>query len=139
MGNWTTVQMIGKCDSKDIPALKNAVCIGDDWDKFHCLAHTMTSLCGLNNWVSEDINKSGNLSERDYDADDVAEVLSGIIKTVPSLTLKVHIGGDHESLDCVATVTCESGEVSVGEPEIKTLPKMSEAEMMGNMSAALRG
>ena len=118
MGNWTTVHISGTCDKKDIPALKKEVNVGDDWKKFHCLCFTRVSICGLGNWVDENISALGNLAERDYGVNDVAEQLKKLVRVAPSLNLKIHVGGDYESLDCVATVNCIGGKITVDKPEI---------------------
>ena len=73
------------------------------------------------NWPAAAFNAVGNLSERDYDVDDVAESLALMAKAAPSLTCKVHCGGDWESKVCVATVALASGVVTIGDPEIITL------------------
>lgn len=136
MGNWTTVHISGKCNKADLPALKEAVNTGDDWDKFHCLCNT-GGLCGLGDWPNETISAIGNLAERDYDVESVAEQLKELIKIAPSLDLIVHVGGDYESLDCVATVKCKDGVVTIFDPEIKTLPAIPEGQITGNLLKAL--
>ena len=138
MGNWTTVHISGTCSKDDLPALKKAVNIGKDWEKFHCLCNSR-SLCGLNDWTAENISAIGNLAERDYGEDDVAEQLRELVKIAPSLKLKVHVGGDYESLDCVATINCAEGVVTIDDPEIKALPAISDAQMQGNLMKAIIG
>ena len=136
MGNWTTVNMIGTCDAKDLPALRDHINIGNDWDKFHCLCNT-GGLCGLGSWPAENINATGNLAERDYDSEDIAEKLKEIVIEVPSLKLKVHVGGDYESSDCVATVNCVDGKVTIDAAEVKKLSVIPEGQITDNLMAAL--
>ena len=136
MGNWTTVSISGTCNAKDVQALKAAINIGNDWDAFHCLCNT-GGLCGLGDWGATEINVIGNLAERDYDTQDVVEQLKELVKIAPSLNLKIHIGGDNESLDCVATVNCLDGDVIINEAEIKTLPSIPEGQIKSNLMSAL--
>jgi hypothetical protein len=131
MGNWRTVTIVGTIDPADVPAARDFVDIGrDNWDRFHCLCYTGPSLCGLGRWIPVApppdgsvvaIEAFGNLSERDYGVDDVAEVLGRLVNVAPSLTLKVHCGGEWESTTCSATVTVQDGVVSVGDPEVKAV------------------
>lgn len=126
MGDWMTVTIVGTIDPADVTAARAYVNIGErdegaDWDRFHCLCYCGPSLCGLGMWipiVGGDIYAVGNLSERNYDPDDVAKVLRELALVAPSLELKVHCGGSYESTTCVATVTLTKGEVFVGYPEI---------------------
>lgn len=141
MGNWTTVHISGACSKDDLPALSKAVNAyknNDDWSQFHCLCNT-GGLCGLGDWPGETISAIGNLAERDYGAKSVAEQLEELLKVAPSLTVKVHVGGDYESLNCAATVVCADGEVNVGKPEIETLPSIPEGQIQGNLMTALMG
>jgi len=138
MGNWTTVHISGACDKEDVSALKKFVNTGDDWSKFHCLCNS-GGLCGLGDWATETISASGNLAERDFSASDVKEAIEDALKKAPSLTLKVHVGGDYESLECVATVNCKDGEVTIDEPEIKEIPSISQGQIQGNLMKAIYG
>lgn len=138
MGNWTTVNMIGKCNEEDVSALKQAITVNDDYENFHCLSNT-GGLCGLNDWAEEQINAIGNLAERDYDADDIAEELKKLSEIAPSLNLVVHVGGDYESLDCIHTVKCKDGKVDILEPEVKQLMGIPKGQMEGNLLKAMMG
>tara|TARA_R110002072_G_scaffold248548_1_gene407530 strand:- start:1416 stop:1835 length:420 start_codon:yes stop_codon:yes gene_type:complete len=138
MGNWTTVHISGTCNAGDVPALKAAVNTGDDWDAFHCLCNS-GGLCGLGDWVCEEMSVIGNLAERDYGAEDVAAQLREFAKIAPSLNLKVHVGGAYESLDCVATVNCIDGAVTINDAEIKTLASIPQAQIQANLMSALTG
>ena len=136
MGNWTTVKIEGACDAKDLPALRKAVNTGDDWDAFHCLCNT-GGICGIGDWTGTKIDAVGNLAERDYGKDDVAEQLRELVKVAPSLAVVVHVGGDYESKECVATVICESGKVSIEHPRITEIPEISQAQMQNALLAAI--
>lgn len=138
MGNWTTVHIEGSIPSAEIRAAKAFVDIGDDYENFHCLCKTR-GLCGLGNWPAEKINRVGNLSERDYDKDDVANALREFAKAAPNASLKIHVGGDNESDDCVATVILHAGIVEVLPPEKAKIPDIPEEQMTYNLMDALRG
>lgn len=132
MGNWMTVTIEGSIDPADAGAARAFVDITDgtrrfvnhmdvDWDRFHCLCFCGPSLQGLGLWIPEaggEFRAVGNLAERDYGPESVAETLRGLVAVAPSLRLKVHCGGDYESTDCVATVTVADGTVSLGSPEV---------------------
>lgn len=138
MGNWRTVQIIGTCDKADLDALKGAVTVGDDYEGFHCLCYCGPSICGLGNWPAETINAIGNLAERDYSVDSVADALRDLVTAAPSLNVKIHCGGDWEDRTCIATLIAGGGSVTVAEPEIAELPEISQAQMADNFFACLR-
>ena len=137
MGNWTTVNITGTCSKEDLPALKYAINTGNDWDKFHCLCNT-GGLCGLNDWAGESIDVQGNLAERDYDNEDIAEQLRKLIEVAPSLDLEVHVGGDYESTECVATINCRNRNVTIDDPEVKVLSDISEDQIRENLMRAIQ-
>lgn len=123
MGNWRTVRIIGTCDSSEVDKLREAI----KWDyrgnnnpPFHCLSNA-TSLCGLNDWPDETINREGNLAERGYDVEDVAKTLEKLLLIAPSLNIKIHCGGEYESTEVIATIICANGKVEIKEPEINSL------------------
>lgn len=124
MGNWRTVTITGSIDAADVPAARAFVELGDrpvDWDRFHCLCWTGPSLCGLGRWIPKDggqIDAVGNLAERDYGVEEVAETLRNLVAVAPSLDVKVHCGGDWENTTCVATVTAREGQVTISDPEV---------------------
>ena len=137
MGNWTRVKIEGTCSAKDVPALGEALDPGKDWENFHCLV--CGGICGLPNWASSQIDVVGNLAERDYNAESVAETLIELMKIAPTLSVKVHVGGDYESDECVATVTANNGTAKVGEPEVTKIPELDAEVMQSNMLAQLLG
>lgn len=136
MGNWRTVNMIGSCSAEDLPALKKALDPGEDYANFNCLSES-SSLCGLNNWAKEKISTIGNLSERDYDPQDVAKTLEELVKVAPSLQLIVHCGGDYESTKCVATVRVLDGKVDLMPPQIEEIHSIPEGTITSNLLNAL--
>lgn len=136
MGNWTTVKLEGSCSAEDLPALRAAVNTGDDWEAFHCLCNT-GGICGLGDWTGTEIDAVGNLAERDYDKDDVAEQLRELVKVAPSLKVDAHIGGDYESKECVATVICDGGRVTIEPPRIQEIPEISQAQMQSAFLEAI--
>ena len=136
MGNWRTVQIIGTCSSKDVPNLREHLTVDNDYSNFHCLSST-GGICGLPNWAREHFDVIGNLAERDYSPEDVAEQLEKMVQDVPSLTVKVHCGGDYEDKKCVATVTVADGKVTIGDPEIEEVPEISQEQMKANLYSAL--
>lgn len=132
MGDWMTVRIVGTCNKNDLPKLKMAVdWDGGDFDNFHCLSHA-GGLAGLPMWAQETIDAVGNCAERDYTPQSVAETLREFAEIAPSLNVKVHCGGAHESETCVATVTLENGRITVGDPEVESVGKIAEEQMLAN-------
>lgn len=139
MGNWMTVNIVGKCPASEVTALRNALRCDDSFENFHPLCFfDQPSLCGLGDWSAEEISAIGNVAERDYTPESVAKACEKIVKAAPSIALKIHCGGDYESRDCVATITVENGSVVVGGPEVKTLMAISEGQIQANLLRALR-
>jgi hypothetical protein len=121
MGNWTTVSMRGTLAAEHVAAVREHITAKPDYSNFHCLTGSIAGLAGLGMWAKEEIHADGNLAERDYGADSVAEVLRELVVIAPSLDLKVHVGGDYESTTTVATVTAKDGVVVIGPPEVDTV------------------
>lgn len=136
MGNWTTVKIEGSCSEKDIPALKRAVNIGENWDQFHCLCNT-PGLCGLGDWVAPVIDAVGNLAERNYGKHDVKEQLQKLLDAAPSLSVRVHVGGDYEDRTCIATVVCGDGRVTIEQPQIQEIPEIPQGQIESRLFQAL--
>lgn len=142
MGNWRTVTITGHINPDDTPAARAFVDIGKDYGRFHCLAFTGMSLCGLGQWIPPhggEITAFGNLSERDYGPEDVAATLAEMAKVAPSLRVKVHCGGDWESTTCVATVTLDEDGARVGPPEVPTVGEGIAERAAVRLRAALMG
>jgi hypothetical protein len=136
MGNWRTVNIVGTIAPPDLAVARAFVNTGEDNDRFHPLCNYGFSICGLGDWVREEVLACGNLSERDYSVEDVVATLREMAATVPSLRLKVHCGGEHESTDCIATITVAEGVVTVGPPEVERLGGM-DALAKGRLAAML--
>ena len=138
MGNWKTVNIVGSCGKEDVQKLKGAL-FTPDFNDWHCFSFSETgSLCGLGDWASEDINAIGNLSERDYSVEDVADTLRMLVKQAPSLDIKVHCGGDYESLDCEATVVVKNGKVRIQKPQVEKIMKISDDQILGRLHSILQ-
>jgi hypothetical protein len=147
MGNWRTVNVMGTMTAGHAAVLLDLLDYGDyhhgDQERYRrvwgapyaCLGFSLSrpSLCGLNAWPAEFMNCSGNLAERNYDADDVRDALEALLPHAPSMLLKVHCGGDWESPQCVATVSVGEGLAVVGEPEVTTVSAPSDDQVLGNL------
>lgn len=137
MGNWRRVRIQGTCDSQDLDALQHAIAYHDDGDNFHCLTN-VHSICGLNNWAAMDIFAEGNLAERDFTVEDVADQLKILADQVPSLNITVHCGDDYEALNVIASVVLAYGVVTIHPPQIQQLDtSQDEHQFTSNMIHAL--
>lgn len=134
MGNWRTVTIVGRIGSADAPAAVGFVELGPDpanWKAFHCLCWPGPSLGGLGRWVPQlggVIHAVGNLAERDYGVEDVAETLRRMVLIAPSLDVEVHCGGEYEDPTCVATVSVRDGQVTVGPPKVTRVGEGMESQ-----------
>ena len=137
MGDWRRVQVIGTCGSTDTGKLRELLGCGFDDDRWDCLCSG--GIGGLPNFGRERFDVVGNLGERGYDAEGVADHLRALVAACPSLSCKVHVGASYEESECVATVTADDGTVTVGEPEIDEVPELDNATMHANLAAALFG
>lgn len=137
MGNWRTVHLQGTCNPVDVPALRDFLSLRSDDHGWGCL-HS-GGLAGLQNWAGEEITVIGNLGERGFTPEDVAEELRKIIATVaPSLKVKVDCGGDYESTDCVATVLVgEDSSVAVLPPSVERIPEIDVAAVHARAMRAM--
>lgn len=141
MGNWRTVNVTGTMSAQHAAALLGLLDKGPDYDNdgipegAECLAFSRArpGLCGLGDWPAEHMNRTGNLSERDYTVEDVATALRVLVHYAPSMLLKVHCGGEYESLECVATVSVGEGLVATGKPEIENLDEIPSGQQLGNL------
>lgn len=139
MGNWRTVNLTGTVDEAEVEALRTRLIYDystpGGFDNFGPLSFSPAtpSLAGVGDWVRPTIFACGNLAERDYGVEDVAETLRELVAPAPSLRLKVHCGGDWEDTACVATVTVADGVVTVGPAEVETVASVSDDEAMGRL------
>lgn len=147
MGNWRTVWIVGKMAPEHVqPLIKALTCPGyrvpleaPEWRDFVegplAISH---GICGLNEWPAAEMNRVGNLFERDYSVEDVAEHLKKMVCLAPSMNLKIHCGDEREALNCVATICLIQHHVSIQKPEVETLPEISEDQIRGGFLDALR-
>jgi hypothetical protein len=143
MGNWRTVIVEGTCAEHDVAPLREF--LDGDWrgpkgdaalTSYGPLTMS-TGLCALGKWPAATILASGNLAERDYTPEDVAEHLRRCAEVAPSLTVKVHCGGEWEADECVATVHLHDGVVHIGPPERTHVVGVSEDALRGRLLDAL--
>lgn len=142
MGNWKRVLITGSIPAEEhgvIGRWVNDNRYGDG--EFHPLCNT-EGVCGLGDWPAESGNLSevravGNLAERDYTAEEVANALEEIAGRVPKTELKIHVGADYEADECEATITLRGGKVTVGEPEITTIPEIDDDKLRRNLMLSL--
>jgi hypothetical protein len=137
MGNWRTVSLRGTLAPEHLAAATEFITPRTDYGDWHCLSAS-DGLCGLGHWIAERISCDGNLAERDYSVQDVADTLGALVDVAPSLELKVHCGGDYESETTVATITVHEGVVSIGEPEVLTVGIDSD-RTLGRLVRVLMG
>ena len=140
MGNWRTVNIAGTMSAADSAKLLELLDSGPDYERgweepYACLTFSRArpGLCGLGEWPAEQVNRCGNLAERDYSVENVAGALRALVHIAPSMLLKVHCGGEYESDECVATISVGEGLVVTGEPEVATVDGPSAAQMHANL------
>jgi hypothetical protein len=143
MGNWMTVMIEGTCDEAEVGPLTEFLTAPDwrsdddaGWDRLGPLSIS-EGLAGIGAWPARVMMRIGNCYERGYTPEDVAEQLRRCLEVAPSLDVKVHCGGDYESLKVRASVLCRGGEVGVGEPAREEIPPIPEDQMLGNLLKAL--
>jgi hypothetical protein len=146
VGNWRTVNITGTMTAADAAKLRKVL----DWGDYSgglaryrdmpagadCLSFSSVSpgLCGLGAWPAEQVNRCGNLHERDYSVRDVAEALEALVHIAPSMLLKVHCGGEYEAGECVAAISVGEGLVVIGKPERATVDGPGEDQMLANLA-----
>ena len=143
MGNWRTVNITGTMAAGHAAKLRdllddrdNIGTAGDVWDQaYACLSFSSTrpGLCGFGAWPAERVNAAGNLAERNFSVEDVAEALRALVQHAPTMLLKVHCGGEYESDECIATISVGEGLVVVGKPEVEKIVPPPEGQMLGNL------
>lgn len=144
MGNWRTINITGTMSGSDAAALRELLGRnGHDWpgwgEDYACLSFSThyPSLCGINDWPGPTMNVTGNLAERGYTVDDVADALRACVNVAGTMLLKAHCGGDYESETCAATISVGEGLVAVGKPERDKVSPPSEVQILGNLARAL--
>lgn len=142
MGDWMTVNIYGHIDPEDVPAAHRFIDPPDMWadGAFHCLINT-GGLAGLGLWIPASggpFSAFGNLAERNYSVQDVADTVTELARVAPSLALKIMCGGPYESLDCVATILAGGGmPTMITGPEVERLEPIPDAQMTANLIRAL--
>lgn len=150
MGNWRTVNMTGTMSERDAAALRQYLGYSHRfiasgakrdpaWDRFGPLSFNrdQPSLCGLNDWPAPEVNRIGNLAERDYSVEQVAEHLRELLTVAGTMLLKVHCGADYEVLDCVATINVGEGIAAIGKPEVAKIEEIPDVQAEANLLRAL--
>lgn len=143
MGNWRRVQIIGRVgDPTDGMNLHRLLSYDYrdphyDWDLFGPLVHT-GGLVGLPNFGRRaEFAVAGNLAERDYDVESVADHLRKLVAACPSLECMIHVGDENEADTVEATVTAKDGVVEVVAPMATSIPDISEDQVRDNFMEQL--
>lgn len=137
MGNWRRVSVIGTCDVGEVAALRNRVIANmKTFENFGPLS-SYGGLAGLPMWALPTFSVVGNLAERGYGEEEVAEHLEELAKVAPSLRCVVHIGDHYESETCVASVALSEGAATILEPQAERVEDIPKAQMREHLSRAL--
>lgn len=144
MGNWRTVDILGRMDPVEAADMVEYLTYENDWSKWDSPAACLLmgkSICGLNQWVRNDgvIDVVGNLAERDFDNDDIEDALKYLANKYPSMELTLHSGSDWESLACSATFKVKNGTVTRCEPEIAEIRDIDPGVMRARTLSILSG
>ncbi len=150
MGNWRTVHITGTMSKQDAIAVYEYLGYRDyryrqprdpAIEHFGPLSFNRDSpsVYGLNAWPAPEMDRIGNLAERNYDIKDVVDALRELLPIAGSMLLKVHCGGDHETRTCVATIYVGEGLVAIGKPEVEEIGDISEEQVLTNLYRALTG
>jgi len=144
MGNWRTVRIVGSMSRRDVVRLWDLLDhdAPGSWGKpWACLSFSRLhpGLCSLGRWPAEQMDRTGNLAERDYSVQEVAEALQALVEIAGSMLLKVHCGGEYESDQCVATISAGEGVVVTGKPEIENIGEIPVAQLHGHLIKNLYG
>jgi len=146
MGDWRTVQLVGKvADKSEVEGIIKYLKV--DKNSYDSLAYDDgvyylqfgSSLCGINQWVNSNgkISVIGNVYERDCELDDLEKELNVIAKKYNSLDLVLHAGGSYESTECTASFIVKNGIVKRCEPMVKEIDKISKDRIQSNLFKAL--
>lgn len=146
MGNWITVNIEGKVNKDEAKEMLEWLTV--DRQTYSSIAEEQLGVyylqisqgvCGLGDWIKEDgtLSGIGNVFERDCEPQDLLNEAQVLCKQFKSLELTVHVGGDYESTECVATIIGNKDKVELLEPQIKTLGEISTDQMQNNLLKAL--
>lgn len=148
MGNWRTVELKGKMSNQDdVKGIIEYLTV--DRKDYESKASEDgifylqfgSGICGINQWVGSngEIDVCGNVYERDCEVDDLERELNRIAACYPSLDMVLHVGGDYEDTNCVASFIVRDGLVQKVEPLINELSGINSGYMKQNfMKAILR-
>lgn len=146
MGNWIIVNMEGNVSKEEVNELIKYLKV--DKSTYSSLAEeelgvyylqVSSGICGLGEWINEDgsISAIGNVYERDCEPEDLFNEVKALCGKFKSLDLTIHVGGDYESISCVATIVGNSERVEKLPPQIAELGEISSDSMKDNFLKAL--
>lgn len=78
------------------------------------------SICGINNWVSENMNITGNIG-KDASNEEIMKEWLFIAAKFPQLEGEIHVCGDYESSKCIGKVRIENGAAYWEPPSVKKI------------------
>lgn len=145
MGNWMTVMIEGEIPADEVapltawlqgPRFDGGSMDDPEWARLGPLTIS-GGLAGLGSWPAETVMRIGNCYERDYTPESVADHLGRALEAAPGMDLKVHCGGDYESLEVVASVLARGGTVGVGEAVRTVIPPIPSEQVEANLMRAL--
>jgi hypothetical protein len=137
MGNWRTVNIIGTFDPAEVEAARRHLTVDEDAYENVGPLSISSGLAALGDWPAPSVAATGNLYERDYSVQDVANHLWTLLAVAPKTQLKIHCGNDWESTQCVATITVADGTVRVADPEVSSVKEPSMILAMERLANAI--
>jgi hypothetical protein len=139
MGNWRTVNIIGTFDPSEVDAARRYLAADhESWMAGRVGPLSISDgLCSLGEWPATTVMTAGNLYERNYSVQDVADHLTSLVVVAPSARLKVHCGDDYGSHTCIATITVTDDLVTVGDPEVPTVAPVPDDAATGRLFKAV--
>lgn len=128
MGNWRTVSIKGSMNADEAAEMIKELRSDKTWMLPAACFHIHQSVCGLGMWINEDgnIDRVGNLAERDFDLEDIEYGLIYLAANYPSLQIMLHAGDDYEDLTCVASFEVKDGSVTRLPHQIEKLPPIEK-------------
>lgn len=95
------------------------------------------SVCGINNWVSSDVDIIGNIG-KDAENKDIVKEWRFIAAKFPEIEGEIHVCDEYESKYCVGKVVVSQGKANWQPPTIKKL-KNNEFQQGVNFMSMLMG
>ena len=81
-----------------------------------------TSIYGLNDWISQEVDIIGNVGKCSYDNDgELFDEWKLIVEKFPEIDLKIHLGDNNQEKRCVSTIIVKNGIAEIIDPEIKKI------------------